>query len=85
MVGTQFTTGNQLMETFEHRIAEGCMHLCKQVHAMGGKQAELKSAMYAMATKCQGTAGTANANQAAIQQLSYAIREANKRKGHLLN
>jgi hypothetical protein len=50
---------------------------------MHGPQAELKSAMFALATKVQGTAGSANANCEAVQQLKSAIVAGEKRQGHL--
>jgi hypothetical protein len=67
VVGQYFTEGTQQLSGFEHKIANGCRQLCETVHKMGGTQADFKEAMFALAVKCQGTAGTTNANQATIQ------------------
>jgi hypothetical protein len=66
MVGAQFTNGNQQMETFEHRVAEGCKQLCGTVHTMGRAQGDFKQAMFALATKCQGMAEANNANNGVV-------------------
>ena len=84
MVGAQFTTGNLKMESFEHRIVDGCKQLCGQVHSIGTFMNEVKSAMYELNSNQQHTASTTNSNHATIQQLNSAVREANKRITQLL-
>jgi hypothetical protein len=67
-----------MIEAFEYRVAQGCKQICGELHAMQGPQAELKSAMFALAIKCQGLAGTTNANNAAIQQVVPALKNSEK-------